>query len=563
MSKNHAALKDRAFSLLDYGDKSGAQSIFEQVCEQDSHDSEARMMLGVIQAEAGDINAAEKHLMLALELDPEYADSYFYLANIQQSRGQLTVALASVERAVELDPDFLDAQKLLVQLCKKQGDEMLEKSLFDKAEFYFMTALKHKDNDVSLLYKLALVARSKGKIKESVKFSERVINIDPNHIRAKAFIASSYELLGDVDKGNQIIEDLIVDYPNHPLVNIVYSQYALRNKKQGEGIAVLTKMIDRDNVQKQDLVSAIMLLGSLHDSIKEYDLAFKYYKQANDLQDENYNPSSYQDYISGLIKYFSKEKYLSIPSSVNSNDELIFIVGMPRSWTSLIEQIISSHSNVFGAGELTHVYHLVETIQENEFANAYPECLDGADTDIMNNLANKLLAKIKAEDKEGTVSVKIIDKMPHNFHHIGFIHKLFPNAKFINCVRDARDTCLSCYFQSFAGYHPYACDLHALGVHYHEYERLMGYWENELEIPVLTVSYENVVLNTRKEVERILSYLELNWEEKCMEFYKRKRTASTASYNQVNKKIYSGSVGRWKNYEKHIEPLVSVLYMPQ
>ncbi|MFK5950367.1 MAG: sulfotransferase [Methylococcales bacterium] len=535
---------------------------YNYILEHAADCDEALLMRGISLGKIGKVDEAIADIENAVLINDKDDVSFSMLAYLYVKKGDDLKAIKLCEQSLSLDASNADAIRLIEDLCGKYGDLMLKDSLFDRAEGYYQTALKYKKDNTSLLYKLVLVARSKGKINESISLAEQVIEIDPDHIRAKAHVASSYELLGELDKGNQLIENLIQEYPGHPLVIIVYAQYALRNKKQEKGIKILLNSISRENIQKDDMVSIKMLLGSLYDSVKQYDLAFKYFKQANDLLNENYDPDTYKDYISGLIDYFSKDKYQNIPPSDNRRDELIFIVGMPRSGTSLIEQVVSSHTKVFGAGELTHVYHLVDTMQTNEFSGVYPGCLDQANVSEMNALAEKLFNKISAENPGGTDGVKIIDKMPHNFHHIALLHKLFPNAKFINCIRDARDTCLSCYFQSFAGYHPYANDLNALAVHYRQYERLMRHWNDELQIPILTVSYKNIVSDMRNEVAIILKYLGLDWEEKCMEYYKRKRTAATASYNQVNKKIYTSSIDRWKNYEPYIGSLLSTLQEP-
>jgi len=523
---------------------------------------EALLMRGISLGKIGRVDEAITDIEKAILINDKDDVSFSMLAYLYVKKGDDSKAIRLCEQSLSLNSSNADAGRLIVNLCRKHGDLMLKDSLFDRAEGYYQRALKYHKNNASLLYQLVLVARSKGKIRESISLAEQVIEHNPDHVRAKAYIASSYELLGELDKGNQLIEDLIEEYPDHPLVIIVYAQYALRNKKREKGIEILLGSVNRQDIQKDDMVSIKMLLGSLYDSVKQYPLAFKYFKQANDLLYENYDTDTYKDYISGLIEYFSKDKYHAICSSDNLTEELIFIVGMPRSGTSLIEQVISSHSKVFGAGELTHVYHLVDTMQTDEFSDVYPECLDQANVPVMNSLAEKLFNKISAESSNVGDGVKIIDKMPHNFHHIALLHKLFPNAKFINCVRDARDTCLSCYFQSFAGYHPYANDLNALAVHYRQYERLMRHWSDELQIPILTVSYKNIVSDMRNEVGIILEYLGLDWEERCMEYYKRKRTAATASYNQVNKKIYTSSIDRWKNYEPYIGSLLSALQNP-
>jgi tetratricopeptide (TPR) repeat protein len=530
---------------------------YNYILKQVSDCDEALLMRGALLGQMGQIDKAITDIEKSIRLNDKNDSAFATLAYLYERKEDDQKALELCRNAISLDSNNKDAINLLVQICKRLGDEMLSKSMLDEADDFYRSALKYQKNDTGLLYKMVLVARGKGRIENSIKLAESVINIDPNHIRAKAHIASSYELIGNTEKGNQLIEALFHDYPDHPLVNIIFAQYALRSNKQEEGISALSRILHRHDIQEYDLISINMFLGKLYDSIGEYKSAFKYIKRANDMLADDYDPRTYQYYISELINYFSKEKYSSIPESDNTSDELIFIMGMPRSGTSLIEQIISSHSSVFGAGELANVQNIANSLQANErLLNNYPACLDEVSTNIMNKLADQLISDTR---KENTDSIKIIDKLPHNFHYIGLIHKLLPNAKLINCTRDARDTCLSCYFQYFTGYHPYSNNLRALGIHYLEYERLMSHWTKELNIPVLTISYEDIVSDTRNEVERILNYIDLDWEEQCMEFYKQKRQVATASYNQVNKQIYSSSIGRWKNYKNDISELLDVL----
>ena len=550
--------------LLDEADLLVATSMYDQaiskynyILENAGNNDEALLMRGALLGEMGQIDNAISDVEKSIKLNNANDSAFATLAYLHAKKNNFDKAIELCRSSISINKNNHNAINLQVQLCTKLGNEMLSGSQLEKAESYFNLALECQNNNAGLLYKLVLVARGRGEIERSIKLAEKVLGIDPNHIRAKAHIASSYELLGDADKGDQLIEALFHEYPNHPLVNIIFAQYAIRTKKQEEGIYALEKMIARHDIQNEDMVSAKMFLGKLYDSVGQYDTAFKYFSQANESLGDNYDPVTYQNYISTLINYFSKEKYASIQSSNNKSNELIFIMGVPRSGTSLVEQIISSHSNVFGAGELTHVNNMVESIQrEMDSMHAYPECMDDATIDNMNALADKLISNIRGNEVHST---RISDKLPHNFHHIGLIHKLLPNAKFINCVRDAKDTCLSCYFQYFTGYHPYASNLRALGIHYLEYERLMNHWINELGIPVLTVSYENVVSDTKTEVRRILDFLELDWQEQCMEFYKQKRKVATASYDQVNKKIYSSSVNKWKNYREYISELLETL----
>jgi len=547
---------DEADALISVFMYNQAIEKYNYILDQVGDCADALLMRGALLGELGQVDDAILDIEKSIIYDRENDSSFLTLAYLYNRKSNHKKAYDLCDTAISLNKENKEAIKLFIQLSVKFGDEMLVQSVFNKAKMYYENALKLQNDNSSLLYKLVLVLRGKGEILNSIKMAEKVINAEPGHVRAKAHIASSYEIIGEVDKGNKLIEELKYEYPDHPLVNIVYAQYSLQNKKQQQGISALNHIIKNENISEHDLVSAKMLTGDLYDSIKEYDNAFKYYKQANDVLDKNYDSNSYIDYISTLIEYFSKEKYSSLPVSENTSDELIFIVGMPRSGTSLIEQIISSHSAVFGAGELSNVQIMSNSLQEEEgLDNAYPDCLDEIDVECMNKMAKKLISTTRGDIN----SLKVIDKMPHNFHHIGFLHKLLPNAKFINCERAPEDTCLSIYFKHFAGHHPYASNLHDLGIHYCEYERLMKHWMNELNIPVLTVKYEDIVSDSKNEVKKILNFIGLEWEDNCMEFHNKKRVVATASYNQVNKKIYSSSIDRWKNYEQYLSELSDVL----
>ncbi|MFK5950146.1 MAG: sulfotransferase, partial [Methylococcales bacterium] len=541
-------LLDEAYLLVHSLMYEPAIAKYNYILEHNKNCDEALFMRGTIKGKLGRIDAAVTDIERSIKINNKNDAAFLTLAGLHERKSDTGKAIDLCRNSIALNNNNNEARNLLVKLCLKLGNDMLSGSMFDKAETWFRIALDYK-NDAAVSYRLVLALRGQGKIEASIRQAEKVIDIDPNHIRANAHIASSYELLGEIEKGMPLIEDLFQEHPEHPMVSIVYAHYALHNKKQKDGILALSNMLRGNNIQEYDAITAIMFLGKLYDSLGEYDAAFKYYKQANEILDKNYDPFSFENHVTDLIDYFSKEKYLSIAESENTSNELIFIVGMPRSGTSLVEQIISTHSGVFGAGELVYVNNLIDALQAQlHLEKAYPVCLDDIDTTMMNILAEKLISDIRTENAD---SIKISDKLPHNFLHIGLIHKLLPNAKIINCVRDARDTCLSCYFQYFAGHHPYANNLRSLGMHYFDYKRLMKHWTDKLDIPVLTVSYEKVVSDKRNEIKRIIDFLDLPWEEECLDFYKHKRTVATASYNQVNKDIYTGSVGRWKNYETY------------
>jgi hypothetical protein len=230
---------------------------------------------------------------------------------------------------------------------------------------------------------------------------------------------------------------------------------------------------------------------------------------------------------------------------------------MPRSGTSLVEQILASHPQVFGAGELRNVGNLVSKMTPMlDAQQGFPRCTHKLTQHIANTLAQEYLGALDALSPD---AVRVTDKMPHNFMYLGIINLLFPGARVIHCTRHPLDTCLSIYFQYFNASHAYAYDLEQIGTHYREYERLMAHWRQVLDIPMLEVSYEELVTSPEEMIPKLVEFCGLEWDPACLRFYEKKRFVNTASYDQVRQPLHPKSIGRWKHYEQSLGALKSVL----
>ena len=231
--------------------------------------------------------------------------------------------------------------------------------------------------------------------------------------------------------------------------------------------------------------------------------------------------------------------------------------GMPRSGTTLIEQIMASHPQVHGAGELNLIHRMA-----SEFpsllgsATPYPQCIAQATAQKLERIAQTYLGELQ---KRGGKASRVTDKAPINFLHLGLIDLLFPGARVIHCARDPLDTCLSCYFQPFSGEYSFTYDLGHLGAYYRLYENLMVHWRQILRVPVFEVRYEELVADQERMIRALIEFCGLPWDDRCLKFYETERTVATASFDQVRKPIYAGSVGRWRRYEAYLEPLISAL----
>jgi hypothetical protein len=238
----------------------------------------------------------------------------------------------------------------------------------------------------------------------------------------------------------------------------------------------------------------------------------------------------------------------------------IFIFGMPRSGTTLVEQIIASHPNVYGGGELQFFnqmdQNLVSILKSNE---RYPECMHFIDNQTAYDMAELYIKKTREIVGLSKDYIRISDKNPFNFYHLGLISLLFPKASFIHCQRHPLDTCISIYFQHFLAGNYFAYDLRELGQYYLEYLKLMNHWREVLTISIFELKYEDIVQHQEDVSRKLIEFCGLEWDSACLDFYKKERPVFTASNWQVRQPIYTASCGRWQNYEQFLNPLKELL----
>jgi hypothetical protein len=265
-------------------------------------------------------------------------------------------------------------------------------------------------------------------------------------------------------------------------------------------------------------------------------------------------------YFNSIIATHQPQTLAALPNSPANSSRSLFIVGMPRSGTSLIEQILDSHPDVCGLGELPLIRHFVESLPSVlHTEHLYPEYMIELTQDVVESFALQYQVRT-GELSEGQRF--IVDKMPGNFQFLGFIQTLLPNSRIIHCHRDPLDTCLSCYFHEFNASQNYSTELSDLGVFYQGYRRLMEHWDSVLSIPVFDMNYETLISDTEQVICDLLKFCGLEWNEKCLRFFENNRDARTASYEQVRKPVFSNSIGRWKNYQHHLETLREALNRP-
>jgi hypothetical protein len=304
-------------------------------------------------------------------------------------------------------------------------------------------------------------------------------------------------------------------------------------------------------------------LGVRADRTGAHDEAFDHFNRANALRRRllqvagtAHDAEEHHAWIEQIITTCDAAYFRHVAGLGRRTERPVFIVGMPRSGTSLVEQILASHPDVFGAGELRDIDLLAKKLPARWGGReAYPVCLRNLDAATTSFLADKYLERLA---RLNGPAIRVTDKMPMNFLNLGLIAALFPRARVIHCVRDPLDVCLSCYFQDFVGVN-FSCDLGDLASYYRDYERLMAHWRSVLPLPLLEVVYEELVEDQEAVSRRLVSFCGLNWDDRCLAFHQNRRLVHTASLVQVRQPIYKGSVGRWRHYAAHLRPLLEAL----
>jgi hypothetical protein len=331
-------------------------------------------------------------------------------------------------------------------------------------------------------------------------------------------------------------------------------------QEKDDTFTALESIRDTRSLTDKESAELHFALGKMYADIGASESAFHNYRAGNGYRKSfmanRFDPDSFEKQIALFVDTFDGAFFARLKKLGNETRLPVFIVGMPRSGTSLVEQILSSHPGVFGAGELPLINEMAWTFLRQHAGIPFERIFDALDENRINEPADRyvqILEKLSGDAR------RVTDKLPGNFLNLWFIALLFPNASIIHCRRDPLDTCLSCYFTHFKQSLPYTDDLTTLGRYYRQYHRLMNHWHAVLPLPIFDVQYEALVENQEAVTERMLAFCDLEWDDRCLAYYNNARPVTTASCMQVRKKIYTGAVGRWRKYERFLGPLIESL----
>ena len=392
----------------------------------------------------------------------------------------------------------------------------------------------------------------------ALQHSETAVSLAPNNQAMALARAGMLAETGDERAAAELIRPMIGGLETSLAVANLYGQIAAKLGEEATALQLLRSVLDGRPTAGKEIAQLHFCAAALLERLGRYDEAFAQAGLAHDARRQPYDPDQNTRLTDGLIQRFSRSFVTSLPRATHGNTRPVFIVGMPRSGTSLVEQILASHPAVYGAGELPTLGEIACGLNDAPWAEgeAFPGCLELLSIRRANQLAGRYLARLEDADSSAAY---VTDKLPVNARDLWLVQILFPEARVIHCVRDPHDTCVSCYMSYFESVNAFAQDLGSLGRFYRDYRRLMEHWERVLDVGILSVSYEALVEDLEGQARRMLEFLGLEWDERCLRFHENPRHVATASRSQVRRPIYRSSVGRWKHYEKHLGALLREL----
>ena len=522
----------------------------------------------------GNRDEAITQLKKSLQVAPNYTDALNNLAGLQLSNGDFLDALGTIQRLLKINPRSAQAYCNLGVLLAAAGDSQ-------SGETALRNAITLAPDSPRARFHLANQLITVGKLDEAENLIRELrCSEESDRNSLKLTHVRILERKGEITEAAAILETISDDDRRNPEVAISYAIVLEQQGKAEEALAVLLESLKSNEMAAIEGIGTHFTLGDLYDSLGRFDEAFEAYRVGNANRKKAFfkferPPEPGASTTERLIELHEPNRYRHLPNSSIDSELPIFIIGMPRSGTSLMEQILASHSSVHGAGELTTMRDVVRATYDAPGAKKQWSPLEIIDTDPsvdqqcmvpknwesisaaqLSDIGSKYLEHVRGLDGKAQ---RITDKMPYNYFLAPLIAKVFPRGRIIHCRRHPLDTCLSCYFQNFTGGSEFSFDLVELGDFYRNYLKLMSHWRDALHVPMLEVDYEQLVQDPEPGVRQILNFCGLDWEPDCLKFHKSKRAINTASYQQVRKPIYTRSAGRWKNYEKHLDPLIESL----
>jgi tetratricopeptide (TPR) repeat protein len=572
--------------LQERGNLGESRGCLERAVALNPRAADAQSNLGNTLKKLGELKLAGLHYEQAIALDPNHALAHSNFAVTLNDLGEHARARAHAARAMTIAPTFADGYINAAAVEARVGDNQEALRLLD-------AALAFAPNNARVLTSRAEALHTLDRLAEALCEVERALALEPANgescnLRARILqalhrhdealagfdqaatllpepataIANKAVLLmeiGRTQESSAAFDSALALQPS--LASAWYNRADAKKFAKGDpDIATMNALLESGRVESYtDRVCLHFALGKAHLDAGEPAQAFARLREGNRLKRATfaYDAAQSEIWMASIATHFPAVLFDRHPESGALSQTPLFVLGMPRSGTTLIEQILASHPQVHGAGELGYLLQSLEFVRQSNGLPPYPQAADILQPQHLAQIGHAYLDKAKGLAPD---AARIVDKLPGNFLYAGLIHLALPGARIIHCRRDAVDTCLSCYSKLFTGEHEYAYDLAELGKFYRSYETLMQHWRRVLpSTSYIEIDYESVVDDLEGAARRLIEFSGLPWDEACLNFHTTRRPVRTASMNQVRQPIYGSSVGRWQAYREHLSPLLAAL----
>ena len=513
---------EQALQLQQKGELDEAVKLYQEILNRIPQHPDALHLLGVIMYKRGNFTDAASMIKKSISVSPKIAQYHNSLGMVMSNLGQHEKAIICYVNALDLDPGYLEAQdNLLLQIRWSNNPESI-------ADRFKKNVDDNKDNPYSYHF-LARAYQRICRFDDAILNFEKAIACDPDFFRSYIGLAS----------GKKITED-DKDFVNR-----------------------MVKLASANSLSERNRSRLFFAIGKAYDDLGDYEAAFNNYDKANKIRKSTFNNPfdrpQHLFYITRIKSAFTKAFLDRHRDKGSNNERPVFIVGLPRSGKTLVEQVLSHHGNITGVGEVSYIPDITKRLPVLlQTSRRYPRCISRINNDVLCKLADKYLELIaEIPDKY----IRVIDTLGANYLHVGFISMMFNNAKVIHCHRNVFDECLLLYFTDFETdkFHQYTFDLSDIGYYYRLYNDLMSHWRKVLSIPILEISYEEHMDKQTSMLKDLTEFCGLDWNTNCSEYYNQEKINMTSGFWQVRQDLYQPSIGKWKNYEKYLQPLKDAL----
>lgn len=573
--ENTQAMNNLANILFDLGQIEEAENWYKKAVSLQPDYAEAHNNLAICLMQKHRFDEAVIQARYAISFQNDYAEAYMNMSRALRAMGEIEKAEDAVNQALLLYPDsvaikieladmsFMLGKDVEVELILSEIENMeikspqlylqyadiLEKSgKIEKAIATIEKSIKLNSNNPNAYIRKGQICHMFGDIEEAKKSYAKAEELQANNPSLYIAIADLYQSKGDKKNAEITIKKAQAISPDLPAIYSVLSKVKTFSTDDKDFL----KMLELENgIEKRGMEAAASLYFALFlafENMAKYDRAFEYLQKANNFKSKiiNFDVDKQKDIFKKIKQDYTRQDFISMKDRGYFSDLPIFIIGMPRSGTTLTEQILAAHPDIYAAGELL------------DFGSTEQEYGSYMDKHNCANIGARYIEKLKKRDITGK-ALRVTDKMPANFMRLGQIVSALPNAKIIHCRRNSIDTCLSCYKQNFARGQEWSYKLDDIVEQYKLYTDLMNYWREILPNKFLEINYEDTVSDLKNQARKLIDYIGLDWNDACLAPHKYKRNILTASKMQVIKPVYKSSVNSWKNYRDHLEPLVSRL----